>query len=80
MFQLFQDEGPQQDLAAGVQAALGFGGAIELGKLGFELGALGLQGFEGIGLALVDGGEFGLDFLAGGHGVSSLMLRFSFRS
>ena len=59
---------PQEDLAAGIEAALGFGGAIELGEFGLELCALGLEGFEGFGLALIDRGELGFNFCAGGHG------------
>jgi hypothetical protein len=30
VFQLFQDEGPDEDFAAGIDAALGFSGSSEL--------------------------------------------------
>ena len=41
VLELLEDEGAQEDLAAGVQAPLGFGGAVERGEFGFQLGALG---------------------------------------
>src|ERR1019366_1526510 len=43
VLQLIQDEGAQKDLAARIEAALEFGGAIQLGELCLELGAPGLQ-------------------------------------
>ena len=67
LFQLFQDEGSQQDLAAGIEPSLGFGGSAQLRELGLQLGALGLEGFEGLGLTLIDSGELGLDVFASGH-------------
>jgi hypothetical protein len=51
---LFQDEGTQENLAARIEPALGLSGAIELGEFGLELGALELQGFEGLCFALID--------------------------
>ena len=57
MLHFFQDEGTQENLAAGIQASFGFRGAIELSELGFELCALALQGLQGSGLAQIDGGE-----------------------
>src|ERR1019366_616434 len=68
VLQLIQDEGAQEDLAARIEAALGFSGAIELGKLGLELGAPGLQGFYGLSLALIDLLKLCLNFRTGGHG------------
>jgi hypothetical protein len=33
-----------------------------------------LEGFEGFGFTLIDGGEFGLDIFPGRHGVTSCVL------
>jgi hypothetical protein len=63
----FQDEGTQENLAAGIQASLGFRGAIELSELGFELCALALQGLQGRSLTQIDGGEFRFNDSSGGH-------------
>ncbi len=46
VLELLQDEGAQEDLAAGIEATLRFTGAIERGELGLQLGALRLEGFE----------------------------------
>ena len=67
MFQFFQDEGPDEDFAAGIHAALGFGGSSELVELGFELGAFGLEVFESVSFLLIDSGESSLDLFAGSH-------------
>ena len=43
-------------------------GRSSCGEFGLELGALRLEGFEGFGFLLIDGGELGFNFFAGGHG------------
>jgi hypothetical protein len=65
---VFQDEGAQEDFAAGIESALGFGGAFKHGELSLQLGALDLELLEGVGLLLLDGGEFSVDILESGHG------------
>ncbi len=77
-FELFQHEGAHEDLATGIDATRGFGGALELNELGFELSAFGLKRFEGVGFLLIDGGEFEFDVVGSRHGYTSCGLEVIF--
>ena len=69
---------PRRILRRASRRRCGFGGAIELGEFGLELGALRLEGFEGFGFLLIDGGEFGFNILRGWPWVHVLCSSWSF--